>query len=128
MTEFTLRNKKTTPIMTLTVSMFERMRKARPESVSLVLAKRIRDYKALTGKTLSLDYEQERCLLAQAGANERGVWTSKYAQLPLPLSQVKSIFADGFMLRTLGNMSDDLAAAEAFYGLLDMQLGQNELA
>lgn len=123
MREFTLRNKANRPIMTLTPPMLVKMLAARPESVSLVLAKMIKDYKQLTGKALLLDYDQQQTLLAKAGADARGIWTSKYSQLPFPLSQVKPIFADGFMLRSLGgSLSDDLELVESFYALLDTQL------
>lgn len=123
MKEFTLRNKAKNPIMTLTPAMMDKMLMSRPESVSLVLAKRIKDYKSLTDKNLSLDYEQQQILLQHAGADEKGTWTSKYSSLPYPLSQVKPVFADGFMLRSLsGDMVEDLALAESFYALLDTQL------
>jgi hypothetical protein len=123
MQEFTIRNKSTRPIMTLTPKVFAAICAARPESVSLVLAKKVKDYKDLTGKALSLDYEQQRVLLERAGADARGTWASQYSQLPYPLSQVRPVFADGFMLRILsGSLAEDLALAEAFYALLDAPL------
>jgi hypothetical protein len=121
--EFTIRNKATRPIMTLTPAMLTKMLAARPESVSLVLAKKRRDYKQLTGKDLSVDYDQQQALLARAGADARGVRTSPYSQLPFPLSQVRPVFADGFMIRSIsGGIAEDLALAESFYALLDTQL------
>jgi hypothetical protein len=123
MKEFTIRNKTTHPILSLTPGMLTKMLAARPESVSLVLAKRIQDYKQITGKKLSLDYDQQQILLAHAGADARGTWTSRYAQLPHPLSQVGPVFADGFLLRSIsGALSEDLALAESFYALLDTQI------
>jgi len=121
--EFTIRNKTTYPIVLLTPGMLAKMLAARPESVSLVLAKLIQDYKQITGKKLSLDCGQQQILLANAGADARGTWISRYAQLPYPLSQVKPIFADGFLLRPSSEgLSEDLALAESFYALLDTQL------
>jgi len=123
MREFTLRNKSTNPILTLTPGMLEKMLGARPESVSLVLAKRIHDYKQVTGKTMSLDHEQNQILLAHAGADARGVWTSRYSQLPFPSSQMRMIFSDGFMLRPNSEgLASDLALAESFFALLDARL------
>jgi hypothetical protein len=76
--------------------------------------------KQITGRVLLLDHEQEQALLARAGADASGTWTSRYSQLPFPLSQVKPVFADGFLLRSMsGSMSEDLVLAEAFYALLD---------
>jgi len=123
MKEFSVRNKSTRPIMTLTPAMLAKMLQARPESVSLVLAKKRRDYKEITGKALTLDYAQEQALLAHAGADSRGTWTSRYSQLPYPLSQVKPLFADGFLIRPMsGSMVEDLALAESFHALLDLHL------
>lgn len=123
MQEFTIRNKTTQPIVSLTPGMLAKMLAARPESVSLVLAKLIKDYNRITGKKLALDCDQQQILLARAGADASGAWISRYAQLPYPLSHVKSIFADGFLLRSSSEgLSDDLAVAESFYAQLDTQL------
>jgi hypothetical protein len=70
--EFTLRNKTKQPIMTLTKPMLAKLLTAHPESVSMVLAKQVKEYRALTGKTLMLDHEQDLILRAHAGADERG--------------------------------------------------------
>jgi hypothetical protein len=121
--EFNLRNKATRPIMTLTAPMLAKMLSARPESVSLVLAKKRQDYKTLTGKALSLDYDQELKLLAHAGADARGTWTSRYNELPHPLNMLRPVFSDGFMQRSMsGSMIEDLALAETFFALLDLRL------
>jgi hypothetical protein len=120
--EFTLRNKTKQPIMTLTKPMLAKMLEAHPESVSMALAKQVKEYKSLTGKTLMLDHEQDLILRAHAGADERGWWTSKYNDLPYPLNHVKPVFSDGFMQRHSGSMLDDLALAEAFHNMLDLQL------
>jgi len=109
--------------MTLTPAMLAKMLAARPESVSLVLAKKRHDYKQLTGKTLSIDHEQELALLAHAGADARGTWLNRYSHLPYPLTMVKPIFADGFMLRSMsGSMEEDLTLVESFHALLDAHL------
>ncbi|CAB5514571.1 hypothetical protein LMG26857_03630 [Achromobacter anxifer] len=121
--EFTVRSKSTQPIMSLTPAMLAKMLAARPESVSLVLAKKIQDYKQLTGKALSLDYGQQQVLLAHAGAGASGMWTNRYTLLPYPLSMVTPIFADGFLRRSLTeSMDEDLALVESFHALLDTQL------
>lgn len=122
MNEFTLRNKTKQPIMTLTKPMLAKMLASRPESVSMALAKHVKEYKALTGKTLMLDHAQDLLLREHAGADERGWWTSKYAELPYPLNHVKPVFSDGFMQRHSGSMQDDLALAEVFHDMLDLQM------
>ena len=109
--------------MSLTPAMLAKMLAARPESVSLVLAKKCKDYKEITGKALSLDHEQQLALLDHAGADARGTWTSRYSKLPYPLTMVKPIFADGFMLRSMsGSMVEDLELVETFHALLDAHL------
>jgi len=121
--ESTVRNKTKQPIMTLTPAMLAKMLAARPESVSLVLAKHVKDYKEATGKHLVLDHEQDLTLREHAGANASGMWTSRYVDLPYPMSQVKPLFSDGFMMRSFSSsMSEDLVLAEAFHTLLDTQL------
>jgi hypothetical protein len=129
MKEFTIRNKTTRPIMTLTPKMLADMLVARPESVSLVLAKTIHDYKKITGKSLLVNSEQQQVLLGHAGADAGGTWTNRYVQLPYPLCHVKPIFADGFLLREIsGSMSEDLALVESFHALLDTQLATTSTA
>lgn len=126
MREFTLRNKATQPILSLTPAMLTKLLAARPESAQLVLHKYMQDYRALTGKAPHLDYEQQQELLKRAGANKQGVWTSVYSQLPLPWYQVRSVFTDGFLSRTTSeSMSKDLELAEAFYSLLDKRDASN---
>lgn len=125
MSEFTIRNKTTYSIMTLTPGMLAKMLNARPESVRLALTKTLRDYKKATGMPLLLDYKQRRTLLARAGADARGVVKCRYlhSKLPQPLGEVMLIFTDGFLVRPNSEgMSEDLALAESFHALLDTQL------
>lgn len=126
--ELSIRNKSTGPIATLRPKVLAAFLAARPESVALVLDKHSRDYRDLTGKAISLDYEQRRQLLARAGADSKGIWTSVYsgstAGISKELYQVICLFSQGFLYRTASeSLLGDLTTAEAFYGLLDPHLG-----
>lgn len=101
-----------------------KMLTARPESVSLVLARFIKHYAALTGKRPALDYEQNKLLLARAGADERGQWVSPYSDMPVVLSKVHQCFEAGFLVASPASHSleEDLVIAETFFELLDAQL------
>jgi hypothetical protein len=69
MSQFTLRNKKgPVVIATYSKAVMTAFLNARPDSVSLVLAKHARAYKSLTGKTLSVDHEQESLLMQHCGS------------------------------------------------------------
>ena len=121
----TLRNKsKTTPIVRLTASFMTKMLAARPDSVSLVLARFIKNYATLTGKRPTLDYEQNMLLLNRADADENGQWSSPYAGLPLVLNRVHQCFIEGFLGAPPARqtMEEDLMIAERFFDLLDTQL------
>ena len=123
MREYTIRNKSTNPIVTLTSAVMQKAMLARAESVSLALAKLASDYKQLTGKRITLDHEQDMALREKAGANAGGWWKSRYSELPYPLSHIQPTFTDGFLNRTnAGSVLEDLALAEAFFGLLDLRL------
>jgi hypothetical protein len=119
--EFTLRKKATKqPILTLRPHVMERFLVSRPESVVLVLAKYKADYKSITGHQVSLTYEQEAQLFSYFGANDKGLWTSKYSALPASLARIRNCFQDGFLQRTVSNgLLDDLDIAEQFFDMLD---------
>jgi S1-C subfamily serine protease len=123
MREFTLRNKATRPILTLTPAMLQKLLEARPESAQLTLEKYRRDYKTLTGKVVGVDYDQQQALLKRAGSGEHGMWASPYLKLPSPIYRIMSVFQDGYLNRTpSASMCEDLEMAEAFYSLLDVHL------
>ena len=129
MREHTIRNKAANPIVTLTPQMLEKMLAARPESVSLTLAKFVKDYKQITGKRISVDHVQQQILSKHAGADERGSWSSRYSELPYPQCHLQPIFADGFLSRTSSKgFSEDLVMAEAFFALLDSALTINSVS
>lgn len=118
--EFSIRQKAMNPIYTIKPAVMKAFLAARPESWSLVLAKYKKDYKILTGKTISLDHEQTGQLMAAAGADERGMWTSKYSKLPAEKYLVMRAFQDGFLMgKTSEGLLKDLAIAETFFSLLD---------
>ena len=120
MSEFTIRNKSTRPIVTLRPQFLALMLEARPDSASLVLAKYCKDYKKLTGKEIHLDHDQNLQFLARFGADENGMWTGGYANLPNPWYAVERAFVDGFLARGLSpHLQQELEIAEAFYGMLD---------
>lgn len=128
MREFTVRNKAKNPIITFTPATLALLLAARPESVSLVLAKLVQDYKTLTGKTLTVDHEQNLQLLAHAGADDKGVWKSRYSGLCGSAAFIRPFFTDGFMRRTVsGELAEDLAIAETFHAMLDTLLATQEL-
>lgn len=116
--EFTIRNKSKNPILTLKPAVLQLMLDAEPDVSNLVLARYCRTYKALTGKAISLDHEQTLALLQRYGADKSGMWTSAYAQLPLPWFLVIRNFCDGFLANSATGFKEDLEIAAAFYELL----------
>lgn len=123
MREFSLRNKSKNPIMTLSPAMLKLALAARPESVSLMLAKYVSDYKQLTGKKITIDYEQNLILAKHMGADERGTWVSRYSGIPFNLFMIERLFKDGFMMRIDSkSLTEDLKLAEDFFDMLDLQL------
>ncbi len=115
-----IRNKsKPTPILTLAAPLMGRMLGCYPEAVSLTLAWFCKRYKELTGKVIVLDHEQELMLLKHAGADPRGMWTSRFSTLgPVPF-RIERAFADGMLLRMGGDMLELLEDAQAFYVMLE---------
>ncbi len=129
MKEFTIKQKKTQPILTLAPKVLDAFLKARPESISLVLARTLQSYKLLTNKTLMLQHDQQEQLLARVGADASGMWTSKYSKVRSTLFYVKNAFTEGFMRRSIGGeLLEDLAIVEAFYEMLDAQMEREALA
>lgn len=123
MSEFTIRNKAKTPILTLRPAVLQALLAARPESSSLALAKYCQDYKRVTGKVIHIDHEQNTELLKRFGADETGMWTGAYSKLPAPWFMVERCFVDGFLARqTSKGLLEDLGLAEAFFDMLDAHL------
>lgn len=115
---FTIRNKAAFPILTLSPALFEKMLAARPEASSLALTKYMQDYRSLTGKTITLTYEQNIALLTRYNADEAGQWTSSFSNHPK--HKVISCFTEGFLRQTISSgFEADLAVAEDFYELLE---------
>lgn len=123
----TIRNKSSDhPIITFDKALFKAFLEARPESVTLAIAKHCADYKGLTGKSLHIDHVQEQALLQVRGANEEGVWASKYTALKGDLYFLAKAFEDGIMNQSKihCDIADVLRRAEMFYDMLDLYLEQ----
>ena len=119
MASFTIRQKSSkTPIMTMGPKLLELVMKARPESVALALGKYSRDYKSITGKNIHIDHEQTLMLMKKNGADENGMWTSKYSMHPK--FRVIKAFEDGLMQASLSQIEQTLETAEAFFDLIDL--------
>lgn len=120
MQEFSIRNKRTTPIVTLKKNVLQALLLARPESSSLVLAKYFQDYRRLTGKPIHLDHQQEQQFLQRYGARSDKSWDSSFSNISLPWAAVRSNFVAGFMGRpSTPGLLQDLEVAEAFYQILE---------
>lgn len=124
--EFTLRNKNSArPIQTLTADVLKTFIESRPESVSLVLCKYKYDYKTLTGKDVTLDFDQQQILKEYVGTNKRGYWVSKYSGLDETYTKIINCFQDGFLKRTISNgLLNDLALVERFFDMIDLTLNR----
>lgn len=119
---YTLRNKSSkNPIITFKKPLLDALLKARPESASLAIAKHLKDYKLLTSKDLHIDYEQKQALLAVAGADDNGMWPSKYSNLSGDLYFVVKAFTDGLLNQSPihCDISDALRRAELFFDMID---------
>lgn len=126
MTEFTIRNKSTNPILTLRPTVLSALLQARPEASSLVLAKYSKDYKQLTGKAVHVDHEQQQQLLRHYGADSSGQWKSRFATNPAPWFYVEKCFVDGFLNGAISSsLLGDLAIVEAFFDLLERQMKES---
>jgi hypothetical protein len=118
--EFSIRNKRTHPIVTFKRPVLDALLAADPEASSLVLSKRSTDYQRITGLPLSIDHEQQRELLKRYGADDREQWTSRFSTLPFPWFEIERTFVEGFMARsTSRGVLKDLEVASAFYAMLD---------
>lgn len=117
----TIRNKSSpTPVLTFAPKFFEKVQVCHPEAVSLALNWFKLEYKRLTGKTIRLDHEQTQVFLKMAGADERGLWVSKFSQLPAPTYHILSVFATGFAATpSFGSIETALEVAQAFYETLE---------
>ncbi len=116
----TLRNKSSlTPILKFTPSFFKRMVSCYPEAICLTLHWFKMAYKRETGKSVHLDYEQSQAINALAGADERGVWHSKFSTLPPPAYQLQSVFTKGIEATPGGDLESVLALAQEFFSVLD---------
>lgn len=118
----TLRNKSSrTPIFTLTPKFFEKVLEADPEASSLTLYWFTQTYKFLTGKTPSLDHQQELRLMERFGARPDGSWIPR--TLPLDLHLINSAFQDGLFLSRSGkDFEQVLEVTSLFYRMLYREL------
>lgn len=116
----TIRGKATPrPVVTFTPKFFARMLVSKPEAVTLMLHWFQNEYKALTGKTLVLDYEQQCALEARCGADAAGAWRSELDGLPAMAHAINAVFVRGIeRSASLGGLEEVLALSEAFYAML----------
>ena len=116
----TIRGKATPrPVVTFTPNFFARMLGSQPEAVTLMLHWFRNEYKALTGKTLVLAYEQQLALEARCGADAAGAWRTALDGLPVMAHAINAVFIRGVeRSASLGGLEDVLALSEAFYTML----------
>ncbi len=116
----TLRNKSSlTPILTFTPAFFKKVSACYPEAICLTLHWFKLAYKRETGKTVHLDHAQGQAINALAGADERGVWHSKFSTLPAPAYQLQSVFTQGIEATPGGDLEGILALTQEFFSVLD---------
>lgn len=109
------------PIFTLSPKFFALILEAEPEASSLALAWFTKAYSNLTGKTPSLDHEQEAKLLERYGARADGSWTPR--TLPYSLYLIDVLFRDGLLSRTSGmSFEQALDTCTTFYTMLFREL------
>ena len=112
----TIRNKRgPTPILSLTPVFMGRVLSAQPEAIALTLDWFKRQYKALTGNGIVLDYEQTRVLNEYIGADESGSWTSRFSATKGVDYRVLSLFEQGFLMTPGMGLDEALEAADRFY-------------
>ena len=117
----TIRNKSsTTPILSLTPSFLKTAKNCHTESVCLMLAWFQQEYKAATGKKISLDYEQKAILLEKTGMTENGQWHSEFSTLPPAAFKMKVIFEQGLVHKGSDTLDNILEIAETFYKMLSV--------
>jgi len=116
----TLRNKATsTPILTLTPKFFAKAMACYPEAFCLALNWFYVSYKSYRGVTPRLDHTQQQAFLARAGADERGLWSSKFSSLSPAAAHVVAIFTSGFTHTSGLEFESALDLAQEFYAMLD---------
>lgn len=118
----TIRNKaSTTPILTLAPAFWEHATQAcYPESLSLALGWFSAQYRDLTGKDVRLAHEQLSEFLAQVGANEQGLWTSRFVTKPAPVYRAIRLFEDGFLRSRDMDLEQALNIAQTFYAAIEV--------
>lgn len=117
----TIRNKASqAPIVTIAPALWARLKKdCYPETVSLTLGWLTAEYKRLTGKTLHLTHEQEMDFLAWVQADEKGLWTSRFSNLPAPVYRGVRIFETGFLKESGLALDEAFEVAQAFYAAIN---------
>lgn len=116
MATHTIRQKSSaTPLVTLRPKFFARALACHPEAFTLALHWFTTEYQRLTGKTVRLDHAQSLAFLEQVGADGRGVWHSRFAELPNPVATMIHIFTSGFTQVASLDFETALEVAQAFY-------------
>lgn len=117
----TIRNKASaTPILTLSPAFWAHAKAtAFPESVSLMLGWLRKEYKALTGKSLVLTHEQDQDFRQWVGADERGMWTSRFSNKPPKVYQIIRMFETGFLSNSSMSLEEALELAQEFYATIE---------
>ena len=112
----TIRQKSSpTPILTLTPRFFDQALACYPEAFTLALHWFKTEYQRHTGKSIQLDHGQSQAFLARVGANEQGVWRSRFAELSNPVATMMHIFTSGFTQVAGLDFEMALKSAQAFY-------------
>ena len=119
--DFTLRNKKgPAVIVTYSQAVMAVFLAARPDSVSLAIAKHAQDYKTLTGKVLRVDHEQDVQLMRHFGSTDGTSWISPYSSLPREDFHVVRMFTDGYLKASVSaDILGNLKIAERFFEMVD---------
>lgn len=112
----TIRQKSSpTPILTLTPRFFDQALACHPEAFTLAVHWFTTAYQCHTGKRIRLDHAQQQAFLERVGANEQGVWHSRFAELSNPVATMMHIFTSGFTQVAGLDFEMALKSAQAFY-------------
>lgn len=116
----TIRNKSgANPIVTLVPKFFDRCKSSYPEAFGMAFSAFIHQYKAVTGKTVKLDYEQQAVLQALAGADERGYYVSRFTRLPGVAYQMTMLMGHALERSASFSFEEALTLTQEFYEMLE---------
>lgn len=111
-----------TPLVTWSVSFFDRLLTSKPESISVVWRKLKTDLRNLGMPNIRMEYEQEMRLYKHMGMDAEGVWQSTYSGMDRVYSKMHSMMLEGINQSTAMMPEETLDIAESFYAMLDSVL------